>query len=275
MRAAAFDVAVHSGYGTRDAPQRDMHSRSHTSSRVLGSIVPAGLVTAALAAAACSSSTESAKSPANVESKLNDALARLDDAANGLTELRKQIPDDAATRARCLVVVPSLKKGGLLVGGQTGSGFATCQNAQGWSAPAPVVVSGGTFGAQLGYQQSQVIALVMNDRAEQKLESGSLKIGVDASAAAGPVGAGRGTQVGNSDVLSYSKSSGLFAGATLDGTTIADDNDTSAAMYGPSVSMTSILAGQVPPTQQPEVQRFMTSVRAAFPPSPAVAQQGP
>lgn len=250
-----------------------MHSRSH-SCRTRGVrrfVAPFGLAAAALAAAACSSSTE-AKSPAQIQSKLTDALSRLDDSSNNVTELRKQIPDDVAARARCLVVVPAMHKGGLIVGGQSGQGFAACQTAQGWSAPAPIVISGGTFGAQVGYQQSQIVALITTEKAEQRLESGSLKVGADASASAGPVGVGRGTQFGNAEVLTYSKAAGLFAGATLDGTTIKDDSDTSTAMYGQGVGMGSILAGQVPPTPQPEVDRFNTTLRSSFPPSPPVAE---
>lgn len=249
-----------------------MHYRTRSSPFVLGLAAPTGLVTAALVAVACSSSSEPAKSPAEAQSKLTDALGRLDDASSTVKELRTEISDDAAGRARCLVVVPGMKKGGLFIGGQSGRGFAECQTPRGWSAPAPVVVSGGTFGAQAGYQESQVVALLTTDKARRKLESGSLKIGVDASAAAGPVGAGRGTQFSDAEVLSYSKASGLFAGATLDGTSVNDDTETTTAIYGPNVNMAGILQGQVPPTPQPEVERFLTALRTAFPPTPEVAE---
>ncbi|HXX68434.1 MAG TPA: lipid-binding SYLF domain-containing protein [Polyangiaceae bacterium] len=249
-----------------------MHYRTHSPLPLLRLATPAALVTAALVGVACSSSSEPAKSPAEAQTKLNDALGRLDDAASTVKDLRGQIPDDAAARARCLVVVPAMKKGGLLVGGQSGQGFAECQTPHGWSGPAPVVVSGGTFGAQAGYQESQVVAILTTDKARRKLETGSLKIGVDASAAAGPVGVGRGTQFTDAEVLSYSKASGLFAGATLDGTSVNADIETTNALYGTNVYMSSILEGQVPPPPRSEVERFMTALRTAFPPTPEVAQ---
>jgi lipid-binding SYLF domain-containing protein len=136
-----------------------------------------------------------------------------------------------------------------------------------------VAISGGTFGAQIGYQQSSVIALLTSDKAERKLASGSFKIGIDASAAAGPVGKGRGTQFMDAEVLSYSRSAGLFAGATLDGTSVSDDSAATLALYGPSANMGAILRGQVPPTPQPEIERFFTALRAAFPTTPPVASR--
>jgi SH3 domain-containing YSC84-like protein 1 len=226
------------------------------------------MVTAALALGACSSSNEHAQSPAQLDTARNDAMARLSQSASSVTQSRQQIADDVAARARCVVVVPSLQKGGLVVGGQSGKGFATCKTGNGWSGPAPVQVSGGTFGAQIGYQNSEVLALVMSEKAMNTLEMGELKVGVDASAAAGPVGTGRGRGFGDAEVLSYSRSSGLFAGATLEGTSIDADQDTINALYGPTTIFGSILQGQVAPPPQIEVKRFLSAVREAFPPTP-------
>ena len=230
-----------------------------------------GLVTAALAVGACSSSTEHAQSPAALDTARTDTLARLDQSTSSIAQFRGAVADEVVARARCVVVVPSLKKGGLIVGGQSGRGFATCKTADGWSGPAPVQVSGGTFGAQIGFQSSDVLALVTSEKAERTLEAGKLKVGVDASAAAGPVGTGRGKQFGDAEILSYSRSSGLFAGATLDGTGIDADNDAMVALYGPSATFGSILEGQVAPPPQTEVHRFLGAMREAFPPTP-VAQ---
>jgi lipid-binding SYLF domain-containing protein len=240
------------------------------------SVVPAlfrgvGLVTAALALGACSSSSEHAQSPAAVDTARADVLVRLDQSADSVTQFRRAVADDVAARARCVVVVPTLKKGGLIVGGQSGRGFATCRTADGWSGPAPVQVGGGTFGAQVGFQSSDVLALVMRDEAMRTLEAGKLKVGVDASAAAGPVGTGRGRQFGDAEILSYSRSSGLFAGATLDGTGIDADQDAIVALYGPAASFGSILEAQMAPPPQAEVNRFLAAMREAFPRAP-VAQ---
>ncbi len=236
---------------------------------------PIGLVVTTLALGACSSSAQHAQSPAALDSARADALARLDDSASDVTQSRNGISEEAAARARCVVVVPALKTGGVIVGGTSGRGFATCKTTNAWSAPAPVKVGGGTFGAQIGFQNSDVLALVMSDKAMRTLEAGSLKVGVDASAAAGPVGTGRGRQFGDAEVLTYMRSSGLFAGATLNGTAIDADQDTSMAMYGSSVSMGAILQGQVASPPQPEVGRFLSAVSEAFPSAAAVSQSSP
>jgi SH3 domain-containing YSC84-like protein 1 len=243
--------------------------------RVHRSVLPPrlriGLVAAALAVGACSSSNEHPQSPAAVDTARTDALARLDQSTDSVTQFRREVADDVVTRARCVVVVPSLKKGGLIVGGQSGRGFATCRTAGGWSGPAPVQVGGGTFGAQIGFQSSDVLALVTSDKAMRTLEAGKLKVGVDASAAAGPVGTGRGRQFGDAEILTYSRSSGLFAGATLDGTGIDADQDGIVALYGAATTFGSILEGRVSPPPQTEVSRFLAAMREAFPPTP-VAQ---
>ncbi len=232
-----------------------------------------GLVTAALALGACStSSTEHAQSPAALDSARTDALARLDQSTDSVKQFRQGIPDEVAARARCVVVVPSLKKGGLIVGAQSGRGFASCKTAKGWSPPAPAQVGGGTFGAQIGFQDTDVLMIVTSEKTMATLETGKLKVGVDASAAAGPVGTGRGASFGDSaEVLSYSRSQGLFAGATLDGTGIDADQEAITAFYGSSATFGSILEGAVAAPPQPQVGRFMSAMREAFPHTP-VAQ---
>jgi lipid-binding SYLF domain-containing protein len=227
-----------------------------------------GLVSASLALGACSSSNEHAQSPAALDTARTDSLARLEQSTASVAMFRQQIADDVAARARCVVVVPSLQKGGLIVGAQTGRGFATCRTSNGWSGPAPVQVSGGTFGAQVGFQNSEVLSLVTSDQAMHALEAGKLKVGVDASAAAGPVGTGRGRQFGNAEILSYSRSSGLFAGATLDGTSIDADQNAIMALYGPTAIFGAILEGQVAPPPQAEVTRFLAAMRETFPRTP-------
>jgi SH3 domain-containing YSC84-like protein 1 len=252
-----------------------MHHSRRSVDIVLAQHVPMGLVTAMLALAACSSSAQHAQSPAALDTARADALVRLDDAAADVTQSRDKISEEAAARARCVVVVPALKTGGVIVGGTSGRGFATCKTANAWSAPAPVKVGGGTFGAQIGFQDSDVLALVMSDKAMRTLEAGSLKVGANASAAAGPVGTGRGRQFGDAEILSYTRSRGLFAGATLDGVSVDADEDTTTAMYGSYASMGAILHGQIGPTPQPEVGRFLGAVHEAFPSDAAVSQSSP
>jgi lipid-binding SYLF domain-containing protein len=171
-----------------------------------------------------------------------------------------------------VAIVPSMAKGGLVVGAQSGRGMVSCRTATGWSAPAPISVAGGTLGAQLGYQSTDVVALVMNDTAKRSLEEGHFRIGVDASAAAGPVGEGRASssdvELGG-DILSYTRARGLFAGAELTGTSVQSDDDAARAIYGSAPAMRTILSGEVPAPDKAAV-RFVSALQQAFP-----AQSGP
>ncbi len=226
-----------------------------------------GLVSAALALAACSSSQP--QSAASVQSERTDAVSSLDQATQIVGQFRPQVPDDVASRAECVMVFPGLKKGGLIVGGVSGKGFASCRGASstGWSAPAPITMSGGTLGAQAGFQSADLLAVITTTRAEAALETGNFKVGVDASAAAGPVGTGtsRSGDVGvKSDVLSYSRASGLFAGATLNGTTVTSDQDTTRALYSSTTEMGAILQGRADAQAGPAAQRFIAAIGGAF-----------
>lgn len=221
--------------------------------------------------AACSSSSSSGKSAettaARVESARADALERLDQSAELVTSFAERIPEPVAERARCLVVVPSLVKGGVLIGGEGGKGYATCQVANAWSAPAPVSVAGGSFGAQLGVQSTELVALVSTEKGMNALASGNFRVGVDASASAGPVGTGRATSAdvqSGSDLVSYARSKGLFAGATLNGSDINGDAEATRALYGSRYELNAILGGRVPPPNVPAVQRFLSAVEAGF-----------
>jgi SH3 domain-containing YSC84-like protein 1 len=227
----------------------------------------AGLAALSLSAAACSSSNEP-KSPEKVASEQTEAANRLDDAAQLVSQFRTNIPDQIATRGRCAVVLPSLVKGGLVFGGQSGHGFAACQTATGWSAPAPVTVSGGSFGAQIGVQSTALLAILTTDSAKQALESGNFKVGTDASAAAGPVGTGTksAADVGaKSEVLSYSRSKGLYAGVSLNGSSIKPDDDAIVTMYGGPIPIRSILEGQVAMPNDASARRFTAALTQAFP----------
>jgi lipid-binding SYLF domain-containing protein len=222
----------------------------------------------ALAACSSSSSSQSTETTAaKADSASAAALERLDQSASTVTQLGEKIPADVAGRARCLVVVPSLVKAGVIVGGQSGKGYATCRSANGWSAPAPITIGGGTFGAQLGAQSTELLALVTTEKGMNALTTGNFRVGVDASATAGPVGTGRGksTDVGaGGDLVSYSRSKGLFAGANLDGTTIKVDEDSSRALYGSTPELKTILTGAVPVPSTTAAHRFLGAVRTSF-----------
>jgi lipid-binding SYLF domain-containing protein len=222
---------------------------------------------AALSLGACS--TSEPKSPAEAQKTQSDIDARLDKSTDLIGEFRAKISDDVAGRTRCLVVVPGLKKGGLVVGGEGGNGFASCATAGSWSAPAPITMGGGTVGAQVGYQSGDALALIMNDTAAKALEGGNFKIGASASAAAGPVGTGTskaGDVAVKSDVLTYTHASGLFAGATLDGLTVSSDDAATRALYGTQADLMSILEGRANLQKSDSVQRFLGAVNGAFPP---------
>jgi lipid-binding SYLF domain-containing protein len=198
------------------------------------------------------------------------AATRIEAATNVLSEIMntpdKGIPKEVMTGAKCVIVIPSMKKGGLVVGGRYGRGFATCRTDNGWSAPAPVFLGGGSYGAQIGGEGVDVVLLVMNDSGVQRLLSSKFEVGVDASAAAGPVGrsASAGTDWKlNAEILSYSRAKGLFAGVELSGAKVRQDDDTTKDLYGRVIPFREILSGR---TQTPEAaQMFINEVKKDFP----------
>jgi len=181
----------------------------------------------------------------------------------------KGIPNTVLAKAKCAIVIPSVKKAGFIVGGRYGRGYATCRTGNGWSAPAPVFLGGGSYGAQIGGEGVDLVLLVMNDQGVQKLLSSKVEIGVDASAAAGPIGrsVSAATDVKlNSEILSYSRAKGLFAGVELNGAKLKQDGDSTKDLYGHDVPFRDILNGQVqtPPAARPfveEVQKDFAEAR--------------
>jgi SH3 domain-containing YSC84-like protein 1 len=160
----------------------------------------------------------------------------------------KGIPEEVVTGAKCILVVPHLIKGGFIVGGEHGRGIASCRTPEGWSAPAFVSVGGGSWGLQIGVEGVDLVMLVMNDQGFQHLLSSKFQISGDASAAAGPVGrhASAGTDWKlNTEILTYSRSKGAFAGITLNGAVVEQDKDSTRAIYGRDRSFRAILSGKV------------------------------
>jgi lipid-binding SYLF domain-containing protein len=165
---------------------------------------------------------------------------RLDDAASLFSEIMgtpdKSIPQDLLNKADCVVLVPGLKKGAFVVGGKYGKGFAVCRaSGQGWGPPAAIRIEGGSFGFQIGFASSDVVLLVMNQRGMEQLMKDKFTIGGEATAAAGPVGRNATAQTDammHAEILSWSRSRGVFAGISLDGATLRSDTSENKAMYG-------------------------------------------
>jgi lipid-binding SYLF domain-containing protein len=182
-----------------------------------------------------------------------DATDRLDSATTVLHEIMgapdKGIPEEVLEHARCVAVVPHMVKGGFIFGAKAGKGVATCRTANGWSAPAFITISGGNWGLQIGVEAVDVVMIIQNEKGMQRLLSSNFHIGADASAAAGPVG--RHAEAGtdwkmDTEILTYSRAKGAFAGLTLEGASIRQDSDSRHAMYGPKVTTRALLLGKVP-----------------------------
>jgi len=160
----------------------------------------------------------------------------------------KGIPEEVLSNAKCILVVPDLIKGGFIFGGKHGRGVATCRTAEGWSAPAFVSVGGGSWGLQIGVEGVDLVMLVMNNRGFQHLLSSKFELTGEGSVAAGPVGrhASAGTDWKmNTEVLTYSRSKGVFAGLTLEGAVVQQDDDSTRAIYGKNMEFRNILSGRV------------------------------
>jgi lipid-binding SYLF domain-containing protein len=193
--------------------------------------------------------------PAERESKVTDRLDASADVIQDMThESDKGIPQDLMNKAKCAVVVPNMKKAGFIFGAKYGRGFAMCRRAGGgWSAPMPMRIEGGSFGLQIGGSESDVIVLVMNDGGMKRLLNDKFTLGGDASVAAGPIGRDAAAQTDaelNAEMLSWSRSRGIFAGLTLEGATLRPDHDAIKELYGRDYSNREILVDnvQVPPT---------------------------
>jgi lipid-binding SYLF domain-containing protein len=159
------------------------------------------------------------------------------------------IPQNVLGSAECVAVVPSMLKGGFIVGARYGRGVASCRNPKGWSAPAFFTVEGGSFGLQIGGQAVDLVMLIMNDAGMQNLLSSKFKLGADASVAAGPVGRQAAADTDwkmKAQVLSYSRARGAFAGLELSGAVVEQDKDSTREFYGRMVPFKTSLTGTIP-----------------------------
>jgi SH3 domain-containing YSC84-like protein 1 len=185
------------------------------------------------------------------------AQERLRDAADMFHEIMatpdKGIPQDLLAKASCVVLVPGMKKGAFIVGAQYGKGFAICRTADGgWGAPAAIKVEGGSVGFQIGGSSTDVVMLVMNESGMRKLNRDKFTLGADASIAAGPVGrtAAASTDANMSaEILSWSRSKGLFAGIALNGATLRPDMDDNKELYGQRLNSKEILMTNTAPPE--------------------------
>jgi len=192
--------------------------------------------------------------PARADQAKSEVQARLDNSATILRELSatpdKGIPDEVYKSAKCIAVVPRLLKGAFVFGGKHGRGTVTCKLPTGaWSAPAFFVISGGSWGLQAGAESIDLVMMIMTDEGARHLLENKFQVGANASGSAGPVGRHASAGVDwklDTQILTYSRSKGLFAGVDLDGSWIDHDTDSTKALYNKDSSTNDLLAGKVP-----------------------------
>jgi SH3 domain-containing YSC84-like protein 1 len=190
--------------------------------------------------------------PAFAGSSRQDLQDRVDSAKVVLDQIMnagdKSIPYSILQQATCVAVVPSMIKGAFVFGAQYGQGVVTCRTGHGWSAPAFIRLAGGSWGLQIGGQATDLVLVAVNDNGFQQLLKSKFKIGANASAAAGPVGRNGEASTDwkmNAELLTYSRSKGLFAGIDLDGTSVSQNTTDTATYYGQEYPFQTILKGNV------------------------------
>ena len=193
---------------------------------------------------------------------------RMDNATTVLHEIMgapdKGVPEEVLEHAKCVAVVPRMIKAGLVFGGENGRGVATCRTANGWSAPAFFAITGGNWGLQIGVEGVDLVMVYQGDNGMQRLLSSNFQLGADASAAAGPVGRHASANTDwklDTEVLTYSRAKGVFAGLTLTGANLRRDDDSMDAFYGHDVSTRGALKGEV--AVPPSAQLFLDAVAGA------------
>lgn len=178
----------------------------------------------------------------------------------------KGIPTDLLAKAKCVVIVPGLKKAGLVIGGKYGRGFMTCRvgESTAWGPPAALRIEGGSFGFQIGASETDVIMLLMDQRSVDGIMNSKFTLGGDADVAAGPVGRSATAQTDatmNAKILSYSRSRGVFAGIALTGATLRQDIDENSEMYGKRLTTKDVVSGSIKP---PEAARELLALLATY-----------
>jgi lipid-binding SYLF domain-containing protein len=215
----------------------------------------------------------------------SDIEKRITASANVLEEIMgtpdKAIPDKVMRESECIAVIPSMIKVAIGFGGSHGKGVATCRTSHGWSAPAPITITGGSWGLQLGGQAVDIVMVVTNEKGMQNLLSSKFKLGADASVAAGPVGRDAAADTDwkmKAEVLTYSRARGVFAGIDLSGTAVTQDKDETRVLYGKMVDFADILNGKVvaPRGSEPflaAVRKYSSEAREQGEASPPVSSK--
>ena len=199
---------------------------------------------------------------------------RLAAAARTIQEIRTEIPEDLWTRSRCVVVLPELKKAAFIVGGEYGKGVMSCRAGEQWSAPVFMQLAKGSWGFQAGVEQADVVLLVMNEKGAQKLLQNKVNLGADASVSAGPAGRKGGVSTDAAmtvEILSYSRSKGLFAGIDISGGVLRPDEDANVGVYGAGSTARTILASREisAPTEAAPFLRALSTTSAQATAAPA------
>jgi SH3 domain-containing YSC84-like protein 1 len=177
----------------------------------------------------------------------------------------KGIPRDLLEKSQCVIIVPGLKKAGFIFGGDYGKGYSLCRHRGGWAGPAAITLGGGSFGAQIGVESTDIVMLVMDRNGMEKLASDKFTVGADASVAAGPVGRTTAADTDASlhaEILSWSRTHGVFAGVSLDGTVVKKDASENRRLYGHDVSNHAVLYGDLP---SPAVASVLTNILERYP----------
>jgi len=190
--------------------------------------------------------------------------SRLTLAANAVREIRNEIPEEYWSRARCVLVIPELKKAAFIIGGEYGKGVMSCRAGEQWSAPVFMQLAKGSWGFQAGAEQADLVLLVMNESGVQKLLKNKVNLGADASVAAGPLGRRGGVStdaVVTAEILSYSRSKGLFAGIDLSGGVLRPDDDANTGVYGSRATPNTILATREM-SAPPEAGSFLSALKS-------------
>jgi lipid-binding SYLF domain-containing protein len=213
-------------------------------------------------AGALSMTAFAASGKANIDERLENAKTTLDQI---MRTPDKSIPSSILQQATCVGVIPGLKKGAFVLGAEYGRGVVTCRTGHGWSAPSFITLGGGSFGFQIGGQSTDLVLVAVNEKGFQDLLKNKFKIGGDAAASAGPVG--RNAQAStdwklNAELLTWSRSKGLFAGIDLNGAGISQSDDDTMAFYGSEHSTEQILKGNVPVPE--DAKPFVRTVAKYF-----------
>jgi len=223
--------------------------------------------------AVTSFAADKAKDRENTLHRLNESTDMLKEMA-GASD--KGIPKDLIAKCKCAVIVPGVKKGGFIVAGKYGRGFVSCKKGTRFGAPSGVRVEGGSFGFQIGGSETDVIMLVMNQKGAERLIASKFTLGGDASVAAGPLGRETTAQTDatmRAEMLSWSRSRGVFAGVALDGATLRPDGDAIEDLYGKKIEPKAILMGSTPVPAS--ARTFITELNRFLPAPPAAAKKAP